>query len=136
LISCVAKGENLVQTCLDFAWFSLLCWLRNIAMVVSCYLIVVPGHRICCLVIVSYRGVAYLILIVVTHHISHPPAHLGLNLVARFLAYDGMICTCIWLFRLYMSINIEIWQLNLILSRTHLENTVIMYSVVVIEGRL
>jgi hypothetical protein len=43
-----------------------------VAVVVSCYLmvacrilIVVPGHRICCLVIVLYGGVACCIVIVV-----------------------------------------------------------------------
>jgi hypothetical protein len=75
LLGCLAwrawQGQNLVLTRLDFAWFSLLYWLRNIATAVSCYLIVVPGHLICCLVIVLYRGMAYCILIIVTRQISH-----------------------------------------------------------------
>jgi hypothetical protein len=88
LISCVAKGENLVRTCLDFAWFLLWYWLRNIAMVVSCYLIVVPGHLICCLVIVLYC--ILIVVTTVTCHIFPRAAHLLSKIDARFFAFGGV----------------------------------------------
>jgi hypothetical protein len=79
LTSCVAKGENLAQAWLDFAYFcvflllgsSISQWLMGVAKTkprseLAWFCLIFAISCIGCLVIVSYGGVAYRILIVVS----------------------------------------------------------------------